>query len=64
MMLQAWWVLRENKPFTTEIPSEEARRNGWREATKERVLEIGWLDRKAQRQARFTWVSGNKFANR
>lgn len=63
-MLEAWWVLRENKSFTTELPSEEARRNGWRELTKDRVLEIGWLERKAQRQARFTWLSGNKFADR
>lgn len=54
-MLQAWWLLRENKPFA-EAPSEEDRRKGWREATKDRVLEIGWLDRTSTRQARFSWL--------
>jgi proteasome alpha subunit len=61
--LQAWWVLRENKSFT-ELPTEEDRRNGWREATKDRVLEIGWLDRKLQRPSRFVWLAGNQFAAR
>jgi proteasome alpha subunit len=56
-MLQAWWMLRESKSFIgPEVPSEEQCREGWRDATKDRVLEIGWLDRKSARQARFTWL--------
>src|SRR5688572_20428133 len=35
-LLQAWWILRENKSFTEQIPAEEERRKGWREATKDR----------------------------
>ena len=62
-LLQAWWVLRENRSFT-EIPPEEERRQGWRDATKDRVLEIGWLDRKTKRPARFYWLSGDKFGGR
>ena len=58
-MLQAWWVLRENKSFT-EVPPEAERRKGWQEATKDRVLEIGWLDRKLNRPARFVWLAGDK----
>jgi proteasome alpha subunit len=54
-MLQAWWMLRENKAFT-EAPPEPERRQGWRDATKDRVLEIAWLDRNSPRQARFTWL--------
>jgi proteasome alpha subunit len=54
-MLQAWWMLRENKPFT-EPPDENQRKQGWRDVTKDRVIEIGWLDRKLERQARFTWL--------
>ncbi|HTG44636.1 MAG TPA: 20S proteasome subunit A/B [Verrucomicrobiae bacterium] len=54
-MLQAWWVLRENKSFA-EIPSEGERRAGWRAAVQDRVLEIGWLERNSTRQARFTWL--------
>src|SRR5262245_22669143 len=42
VMLQAWWLLRENKSFTDQTPSEEERRQGWREATKDRILEIAW----------------------
>ena len=60
-LLQAWWVLRENKPFTEQIPAEEERRKGWREMTKDRVLEIGWLDRKLKRPARFVWLAGDTF---
>lgn len=55
-MLQAWWLLRENKSFS-EPPAEPERRQGWRDATKDRVLEIGWLDRHSDRQARFSWIS-------
>lgn len=60
-LLQAWWILRENKSFTEPIPSEEDRRKGWREMTKDRVLEIGWLDRKLKRPARFVWLAGDTF---
>ena len=54
-LLQAWWLLRENKSFT-EVPSEEERRNGWRAAIKDKTLEIGWLVRDTTRQARFSWL--------
>ena len=37
-LLQAWWVLRENKSITEQLPSEEDPRNAWREATTRR----GW----------------------
>ncbi|MGZ8899233.1 MAG: 20S proteasome subunit A/B [Limisphaerales bacterium] len=60
-LLQAWWILRENKSFAEQIPAEEERRKGWREATKDRVLEIGWLDRKLKRPARFVWLAGDTF---
>lgn len=62
-LLQAWWVMRENKSFT-DLPAEEERRKGWKEATKDRVLEIGWLDRALKRPARFVWLAGNKFSER
>jgi proteasome alpha subunit len=54
-MLQAWWILRENKSFT-EIPSVDERRNGWRSALQESILEIGWLDRTSSRSARFSSI--------
>jgi hypothetical protein len=43
----------ENKPFTDQIPAEEQRKAGWREATKGKVIEIGWLDRHNARAARY-----------
>lgn len=54
-MLQAWWMITENKPFT-EVPPEEDRRNGWRAAIQDRIAEIGWLARDSARLARFSWL--------
>lgn len=46
-LLEAWWRLTENKEFSEEVPA------GWRDALKDKVVEIGWLDRATTRQARF-----------
>ena len=53
LLLQAWWCLRENKPWGDAMPKETDRQTGWREATKERVVEIGWLARHTPRLARY-----------
>lgn len=45
--LKAWWRLIENKPATDEVSAD------WRDSLKDRVVEIGWLDRNSSRQARF-----------
>lgn len=52
-ILQTWWCLIENKPFSDSIPSEEERRTGWRGAIKEKVVELGWLARQGPRAARY-----------
>jgi proteasome alpha subunit len=52
-MLQAWWLLTENKSFTENTPDEPARRDGWRNAVKGKTVEIGWLARKQTRAARY-----------
>lgn len=46
-LLQAWWRLTENKEFSEEVSE------GWKDALKDKVVEIGWLDRATTRQARF-----------
>jgi hypothetical protein len=53
LLLQAWWRLSENKPFTEPMPDEAARRAGWREAVQGKEVEIGWLAREGSRPARF-----------
>ena len=53
LLLQAWWLQLENKVLTTPLPDEAARRAGWREAVKDRVVEIGWLARQGARAARY-----------
>jgi hypothetical protein len=32
LLLQAWWVLTENKSFTDKLPAEAERREGWKKA--------------------------------
>ena len=46
-LLQAWWRLMENKDFSEALPGD------WKGALKDKVVEIGWLDRTVSRQARF-----------
>jgi proteasome alpha subunit len=45
--LEAWWRLIEGKEFSEEPPSD------WRNSLKDKVVEIGWLDRNSHRQARY-----------
>jgi len=53
VLLQAWWCLTENKPFTEGLPPEGERRDGWRKAVQGRTVELGWLARKSHRRARY-----------
>jgi proteasome alpha subunit len=53
LMLQAWWCLKEGKPWGAEMPQESERQAGWRAATKDRVVELGWLARKTSRLAQY-----------
>ena len=57
LLLQAWWCLMENKPFGEGIPNEAERQAGWRKATGERVVELGWLARKTPRLAHYEGLS-------
>jgi proteasome alpha subunit len=49
--LEAWWRLIEGKEF-----SEEPRAD-WRNSLKDKVVEIGWLERNSSRQARYVPVA-------
>jgi proteasome alpha subunit len=51
LLLQAWWSLMENK--TAGEGTEAERQKGWRELTKGRVVEIGWLNRSSSRAAKY-----------
>jgi proteasome alpha subunit len=53
LLLQAWWRLSENKPFTEPMPDEAARQAGWRQAVQGKEIEIGWLAREGARPARY-----------
>jgi len=52
LFLQTWWCLITNKSFES-VPSEQERRAGWREAIRKMTVEMGWLDRKTLRLARY-----------
>lgn len=56
LLLQAWWLMRGEAVFEGAIPEEPERREGWREAVKDRQVEIGWLNRKAAGRARYESV--------
>ena len=53
LLLQAWWLLLENKSWDADMPKESERQAGWRAATQGRVVEIGWLARHTTRLARY-----------
>ncbi len=53
VLLQAWWLQSESKPFADPMPDEAARQAGWREAVKGKVVEAGWLARQGRRPARY-----------
>ena len=50
--LQAWWRLIEGKEFSEEPPAD------WRNSLKDKVVEIGWLERNSPRQALYVSLSG------
>jgi proteasome alpha subunit len=49
--LEAWWRLIEGKEFSEEPAAD------WRNSLKDKVVEIGWLDRTIARQARYLPLS-------
>jgi proteasome alpha subunit len=49
--LEAWWRLIEGKEFSEEPPAD------WRNSLKDKVVEIGWLERNSSRQARYVPLS-------
>lgn len=50
-LLESWWRLVDNKAPADELPAT------WRDALKDKVVEIGWLDRKSPREARYSALS-------
>jgi proteasome alpha subunit len=62
-MLQAWWVLRENRSFEN-LPSLEERQAGWRSSLGDKILEIAWLERNSPRAARFSWINSKQVFSR
>ncbi len=53
LLLQAWWMVIEEKPIGKDTPSVEERGAGWRKAVEGRTVEIGWLRRNSNRAARY-----------
>jgi proteasome alpha subunit len=53
LLLQSWWSLAENKSLGGSAQNHEELEKGWREAVKNRVVEIGWLERKTPRLAHY-----------
>ncbi len=54
LLLQAWWLLTENKSFTDAVPAWAERRDGWKKAVAEKTVELGWLARSGARAGRYS----------
>jgi proteasome alpha subunit len=53
LLLQAWWCQVRNKWLADPLPDAAQRQAGWREETRGKVVEIGWLARSGPRPARY-----------
>jgi proteasome alpha subunit len=53
VLLQAWWCVTTGKAFDDKLPAETARREGWKQSVQGRTVELGWLDRKSLRPAKY-----------
>ena len=53
LLLQAWWVLTENKSFTDALPPEAERREGWKKSVGGKTVETGWLRRSGPAASHF-----------
>jgi proteasome alpha subunit len=56
-MLETWWCLTHAKPLGAEAPDQAERTAGWKTDLQDRVVEIGWLSRRAAKLARFETLS-------
>lgn len=52
LLLQTWWCVIESKTFP-DVPPEDQRQSGWREAAKGKTVELGWLVRHSPRAVRY-----------
>jgi hypothetical protein len=57
LMLQAWWVLGHGKSFASDLPPEWERQQGWKNDVENRTVEVGWLNRRSNRRARYEALS-------
>ena len=53
LLLEAWWLVSTGTPFDAPLPSATEREQGWRAATADARVELGWLNRRSSRTARY-----------
>jgi proteasome alpha subunit len=53
MLLQAWWCQVKNQWLAEQMPDAARRQAGWRETVQGKTVEIGWLERRNPRAARY-----------
>jgi proteasome alpha subunit len=58
LLLQAWWMLTEKRGFEGDGPAEPERQAGWRAATRDRSIELGFLARTGAGRARYRAMAG------
>jgi len=53
LLLEAGWVMTQNRSFGPDLPPAAERAAGWRASLEGRALELGWLRRQAPGAARY-----------
>jgi len=52
-LLEAWWLLSTGRGFGDPVPTSAERDAGWRAATADGQIELGWLNRQTRRAIRY-----------
>lgn len=60
LLLEAWWLLSSGHDFNNAVPDPAEREAGWRAATRDAQLELGFLNRSTRRPVRYEVLAADR----